>query len=912
MVKTSTSPAQVSRAWHVDSAQECAQELGVPSVGITGEEALARLARFGPNRIEPPPPPSGWFLFLRQFKSPLIYVLLVAALVALALDEVSDAGFIFAVLGVNALIGFLNEARADREVRALATLMKTRARVRRGGRALDIDGECVVPGDLLLLESGARVSADLRLIESHGLRVDESLLTGESMPVEKDPHAVLAVETPLAELRNMAFAGSLVASGRGMGLVVATGARSEVGAIAGQVAAVGRQPPPLIVRMERFARVLGVLALLLSAALVGIGLARGEALGEILLAAIALAVSAIPEGLPIALTVALAVAVSRMARRRVVVRNLPAVEGLGSCGVIATDKTGTLTRNELTVERVAAGGVALEVSGVGYAPRGEVHTAGRPLLPGENRALDRLLRAVCLANEGSLSLRDSSPDEWDYSGDPTDVALLALAIKAGTDPSGLLERHPTVNTLPFEAERRFSASFHERDGGGLTCVKGAPERILGMCSSELMPDGASRPLDGPAALALVEEHMIRGYRVLAIADAEGATAETRGSVPPEPTELVFLGLVAMTDPPRVGVAESIAACSRAGIRVVMITGDHATTASAIAARIGIAREGEEPLSGQRIGSLTDDELVECIDRYSVIARATPAEKLRIVQAWQRHGSFVAVTGDGVNDAPALRQGNLGVAMGRGGTDVAREAADLIITDDDFSSIVAGVEEGRIAYDNIRKATYLLISTGAGEVLLVTAAIAIGLPIPFLAAQLLWLNLVTNGIQDVALVFEPGEPGVLDRPVRKPGERIFNRLMIERTLVAGLIMGGIGLASWASWTDAGLPVEEARNRLVQLFVLFEIFHIGNSRSETISFLRLNPLRNKVLFLGTLSALALHLLAMYTPWFQQLLGIGPLTIAEWWETAVLAAPLLVLMELHKWWWRARARRSTAARA
>jgi magnesium-transporting ATPase (P-type) len=656
--------------------------------------------------------------------------------------------------------------------------------------------------------------------------------------------------------------------------------------------------------MERFARVVGAATLGLTAVLVGIGALRGQPLDELLLGAVALAVSAIPEGLPIALTVALAVAVSRMARRRVVVRSLPAVEALGSCGVIATDKTGTLTQNELTVERVLAGRLAFEVSGLGYTPEGEVLHAGKPVVVAEHAALFRLVRAACLANEASLSQRAESG--WEWSGDPTDVALLSLGLKAGCDPLSLREDHGLLTALPFEPERRYAASFHrdDSDTGGLVCVKGAPERVLEMCSAALDDRGnRARPLDTDAALASVEALMREGYRVLAMADGQQSEPLVPGAPPPEPSGLTFLGLVAMTDPPRAGVADALASCRAAGIRVVMVTGDHATTAGAIAARIGLAGPGAAILTGPQLAGLDDDALADRIAECRVVARATPTDKLRVVRAWQRRGALVAVTGDGVNDAPALRQADLGVAMGRAGTDVAREAADLVITDDDFSSIVSGVEEGRIAYENVRKVTYLLISTGTGEVVLVTLALALGLAIPLTAVQLLWLNLVTNGIQDVALAFEPGEPGVLERPPRPPGEGLFDRMMVERTLLAGAVFGGIGLAAWAWWLAEGRPVAEVRNLLVQLFVLFEIFQIGNARSERISLFRRSPLLNPILFAGTLVAIGVHAIALYTPFFQQLLGIAPLHPREWATLAAMAASIVVVMEVHKWWRRRR---------
>jgi P-type Ca2+ transporter type 2C len=886
-------PEPAAERWHGLDGPEALRVLGSGPGGLGDAEAAERLARHGPNRLAPPPPPSRLAILVRQFRSPLIYILLAAAGLALALRERTDAAFIGAVLLLNAAIGFANEYRAERQVHALHRLVRTRARVRRAGRVVDVDAEEVVPGDLVLVESGTRVPADLRLLELHALRADESLLTGEALPVEKDAGLVLAAETPLADRRNLLFAGTFVVSGRGLGLVVATGEGTEVGAIAGVLAGIHREPPPLLRRMQRFARAIGAAVVLLSGVLVAMGLARSEPLGEVLLGAVALAVSAVPEGLPVALTVALAVAVSRMARRRVVVRHLPAVEALGSCGVIATDKTGTLTCNELTAQRVLAGSLDGRVTGVGYAPEGEVLWEERPVAAADHPRLARLLRAASLANEAGLSRR--ADGEVEASGDPTDVALLALAMKAGLDPAALRRAHELRDALPFEPERRYAATLHEGGGGGLVCVKGAPEAVLAMCDAELdEASAAPRPLDREAALARIEELMREGYRVIAVADGEAPPA---AGLRDEPRGLAFLGLVGMTDPPREGVSQAIEDCRRAGVRVVMVTGDHPVTASAVAARIGLGEGSVPPISGPEIQSRDDEALAHRVAHHDVVARATPRDKLRVVAAWQARGALVAVTGDGVNDAPALRRADLGVAMGRGGTDVAREAADLVLTDDDFSSIVAGIEEGRVAYDNVRKVIYLLVSTGAGEVLLVLLAVGLALPVPFTPVQLLWLNLVTNGIQDVALAFEPGEPGVLRRPPRPPHERIFERLMLERTLLAGAIFAGVGIACWIQWLGAGLPVAEARSLMVQLFVLFEIFHIGNARSERTSAFRLSPFANRFLLGGTLCALAVHLAALHLPATRALLGLTPPQPREWLVLVALASSILLAMELHK---------------
>lgn len=899
-------PAELE--WHETPLSGVWRRAAATSAGLTAAEAAARLQRDGPNRTPTPAPPSALQVALRQLASPLIYVLAIGFVLSLVLGDLADAAFVFAVIVLDAAIGFVNERRADREMRGLLALERGRARARRDGLVREIDAEALVAGDLVLLETGERVPADLRLVESLALRIDESLLTGESLPVEKDARALLPRTTPVAERTNLAFAGTHVVAGRATGVVVATGLRTQFGEIAAALALAGRRTAPLTARMERFARTLGTLAIGAGLLVVALGLARGQPASEILIGAVALAVSAVPEGLPAAVTIALALAASRMARRRVLARNLPAVEALGSCGVIATDKTGTLTHNELTVEGIACAGERYVATGAGYAPEGRLARAPGGLEPGgdlgatiaaEGSALARLLRASVLANEATLA-RDAA-GAWRWSGDPTDVALLAVARKAGADPEAWRARHPLASAIPFEPERRYAASFHAAPQGGLVCVKGAPERVLALCTAALGPGSTEAAIDSGVILADAEAMMRAGYRVIAVADAITDTGGGRlpgpdGTLPP----LTWLGLVAMTDPPRDGVADAVAACRGAGIRVVMVTGDHPVTALAIARRVGIVATDAGPetvVTGEALSARDEAALRECVPQYRVVARATPADKLRLVAAWQSHGTYVAVTGDGVNDAPALRRANLGVAMGRAGTDVAKEAADLILTDDDFTSIVAGIEEGRAAYANVRKVTNLLVSTGIGEVITVAGALALGLPAPFTAVQLLWLNLVTNGVQDVALAFEPPEPGGLSQPPRPPGESLFDQRLRARTLLAGGTMAAIGLVAWSAllaWTQ---DVAAARGWMVQLFVAFEVLQIGNVRSETRSAFSLSPFSNRFLLFGTAGALAIHALACVLPPLRALLGVRLPTLGEAACLLAAALPVVAALELYK---------------
>jgi magnesium-transporting ATPase (P-type) len=612
--------------------------------------------------------------------------------------------------------------------------------------------------------------------------------------------------------------------------------------------------------------------------------------------AVAMAVSAIPEGLPVALTIALAVATTRMARRGVIVRRLAAVEGLGSCTLIASDKTGTLTCNELTVREIyLAPGERFAVTGEGFTPTGQVLSAGRPVEPGGHAGLNALARTAVLCNEADLHLRDAA---WVWRGDPTDVALLAMAHKLGWKREATLDLHAQVNETPFEPERRYAASYHQEGDSVRVFVKGAPERVLPMCEEPVHESG-SLPRWQAVAHAMAE----RGFRVLALGEGPAPHDFSSSETPPEPGQLSFLGFVGMIDPLRPGAREAVAACHAAGITVCMVTGDHPVTALAIARDLGLATRPDQVVSGPALEDKSAEQLQDLIQNARIFARVAPRQKLELVEAARRAGHFVAVTGDGANDAPALRAANIGVAMGKSGTDVARETAELVLSDDNFATIVAGVEEGRVAYDNVRKVIYLLISSGAAEVILVFLALAAGLPLPLLPAQFLWLNLVTNGIQDIALALEPSEGDVLRRKPRSPREPIFNRLMIERTLVAAAVMGSVAFAAFLWMLNAGWSESSARNALLLLMVLYENIHIGNCRSETRSAFLLSPFRSPVLLVGTVAAQLLHVSMLYLPFGQEVLRTEPVDLTTWLALLALALTVFLAMEIHKWSWRMR---------
>lgn len=895
---STTPPPEAAAIWHALDAEATLAGLGSGPAGLAAAEASVRLAACGPNRLPQVAVTPLAVVFLRQFRSPLIYLLLAAAGLALAMGEIRDALFILTALLVNALLGAGQEARADRSSRALQKLLQLRATVLRAGELSEIPAEQLVPGDLIELEPGARVPADARLLGAQALEVDESLLTGESLPVAKAAEWIGDADAPLAERRNLVHAGTLVLRGRARAVVVATGSLTAVGRLA--LAVLGTPPGtlPLMQRLAVFSRWIGVASIVAAVAVAAFGvLLRGYGWIEMAIFAIALAVSAIPEGLPVALTLTLAVSTRRMAKRGVIVRRLAAVEGLGSCTLIASDKTGTLTCNELTVREIGlADGRCYQVSGEGFTPEGAVHWQGRALAApagAGHGALLELARAVILCNEAQLEQRNGG---WSWRGDPTDVALLAFARKLGLQPDAENGARPQLAGLPFEPERRYAATLHAQ---GLLLVKGAPERLAMMCAD---------PAAAADMLVAAEGMAGRGLRVLAV--ATGRASPRHGASLAEPAELRLLGVVGMIDPPRAGVSAAIRAAAQAGVRTIMVTGDHPVTALAIARDLGLADREEEVVTGAALAAAEPAERAAVMVRARVFARMTPEDKLAVVQAAQAAGHCVAVTGDGVNDAPALRAADIGVAMGRGGTDVAREAAELVITDDHYASITAGIEEGRIAHDNIRKIIYLLLSTGAAEVLFVLLALLTGAPLPLTPVQLLWINLVTNGIQDMALGFERGERGVLARPPRPPAAPIFDALMIRQSVLAALVMGVAGFAVFRGLLAAGWELEAARNALLLLMVLFENLHLLNCRSETASAFATPLSRSPVLLAGAAAALLLHLVMMHLPLGRLVLHTAPLPAMAWAGLLAVAASIVPVMEVHKALWRRRMARQRAA--
>lgn len=871
--------------FHSHSVDDVFRALQTDSQGLTNEQVEARREHHGKNVLPARKRLTVAQIFLHQFFSPLIYILLVAAVVSLFLQEYVDAGFIFLVLLFNAFIGTVQEWKAESKASALEQMIRIRVRVLRNGEIHLMDSEELVPGDMVLLESGSKVPADIRLVQETNLKVTEAVLTGESLPVEKQVDPTHEEDVPLADRSNMLFAATTVVSGRAKGVVTATGKATEVGRIAASLKELTVGKTPLLQRMERFTKRISIIILTACALLGVIGYFMGVPWNELFMLVVAIAVSSIPEGLPIAMTVALAIGASRMARRQVIIRKLSAVEGLGSCTFIATDKTGTLTVDRQTVrEVVLSGGRVFQVSGEGYDGSGQVKTDDSTVVFGDDPGFDRLVRAVVWCNEGSLI---QSGEDWEYAGDPIDVALLALAYKSGTTPKTLFEEVEVVREVPFESERQYAAVYTRNRRSGKLCisVKGAVEKIRAKLDVSA----------NTALLDIIDHYAEDGYRIIAVADAEVSQALPIEELPP----LELIGFVALIDPLRPEAKQAVLDCHAAGVEVAMITGDHPSTAFAIAKNVGIASDRSQLISGKELDALKEDPDAwsQAVRNRRVFSRVSPQQKQEVVEHLRETGHFIAVTGDGVNDAPALRTANIGVAMGYG-TDVAKDTASIIVSDNNFASIEAGIEEGRFTYSNIRKIIYLLISTGAAELITIGLSLAVGVPIPFLPVQLLWLNLVTNGIQDVALAFEAGEKEVMRRPPRKPHESIFDKLMVSQTIVAATVISLLVFGLWY-WLIEQLNWDEyaARNVILMLMVLLQNFHAFNSRSETRSIFKIPISNNYMLVFGVLLAQALHILVLHVPIMQELLSVQPIGLEEWGRLLLTATVLVVVMELFK---------------
>ena len=884
------------RPWHAESAEEALRRLGSSPHGLTGAEAQRRLAVHGPNALQAARRTPAWQLLLGQFRNVLIIILLVATALSALLGHAVEAAAITVIVLFAVLLGFVQEYRAGRAIEALREMAAPRATVVRDGEEVDLPARDVVPGDLLVLSAGNRIAADGRLLQAVNLEAQEAPLTGESAAVEKHAGATVAGDAPIGDRRTMVHAGTTVSHGRGIAVVTATGAQTEVGRIAQMLLEVAPGRTPLQLNLDRLGRILARAALAVVALVVALGLLRGQPVLEMLVFGIALAVAVVPEALPAVVTISLALGVQRLVRRRALIRRLAAVETLGSTSVICTDKTGTLTRDEMTVRRLYVGGQFVDVTGSGYAPEGAFHTAGIALEAGPGAAAGLghgvrvLLETAALASDARL-VRDAARGSWAIKGDPTEGALVVAAAKAGLDKAELDAAQPRVHEIPFSAESKRMTTLQSGPQGVVACQKGAPEVVLAACTAEHTPAGAV-PLDGASRARILDAaQRMAGdaLRVLAVA--------TRADASPDCAErgMTLLGLVGMFDPPRPEARAAIETCERAGVRVMMITGDHPVTAQAIARELGLLRDGRV-VTGAELAGLDAAALERALPQIDVCARVSPADKLRVVDALQRLGHVVAMTGDGVNDAPALKKADIGIAMGVTGTDVAREAAAMTLTDDNFASIVAAVEEGRGVFGNIKKYLMFLLSSNVGEIGLMAGAALLGLPLPLTAVQILYVNLATDGLPALALSVDPPEPDLMQRPPRDPRTGIFEPRVVALMLVGGAwsMLVNVGLFAWL--LHSGRPLAEAMAMTFVSLVLIQFLKAYAYRSDQASVLR-RPFANRWLNLAIVWEVLLLLAILYLPLLQGPFATFSMAATDWALVLGVAATVLPVLDLAK---------------
>ncbi|MBN1890270.1 MAG: cation-transporting P-type ATPase [Thermoflexales bacterium] len=869
--------------------------------GLDLFEVRHRQQHFGPNLLTPKKGKSPLVRFLLQFHNPLLYILLASSVITALIKDPLDAAIIFAVVLINAIIGYVQESKAEKAIEALAQAMTTEAVVVRAGHTQRIPAAELAPGDIVQLQAGSKVPADLRLLRARDLQIAEAALTGESLPVQKAVDVVLPPETVLAERRNMAYASTLVTFGQGTGIVTAVGDGTEVGRISQLISEAQDLETPLTRKIAQFSRLILYAILALAAVTFGVGILRGQAAVDTFTAAVALAVAMIPEGLPAALTVTLAIGVSRMARRRAIIRKLPAVETLGSVTVICSDKTGTLTQNQMTVQQIVIGAASYQVSGVGYAPSGQILYQGQSAQL--TAGLRECLQAGVLCNDSALVEKEG---QWQAQGDPTEVALIVAARKAGPASGELAGQLPRLDVIPFDSQYQYMATLHApASGEKIAYVKGAVEALVARCTAALDENGQAVPLQADAVYNAVEDMANRGLRVLAFAKAklpDDATTITHEAIA---SGLTLLGLQGMIDPPRQQAISAVRACQDAGVDVKMITGDHALTAAAIAVQIGLAKpcpdsspSQECVLSGKSIAEYSDEQLVEAVENIAVFARVSPEQKLRLVEALQAKGNVVAMTGDGVNDGPALKQSDIGIAMGITGTDVAKEAADMILTDDNFATIEAAVEEGRSVFDNLTKIIAWTLPTNLGEGMIVLLAVLAGLRLPILPIHILWINTITAGILSLVLAVELKEPGIMQRPPRAPDAPILTRELLWRIVLVGILIMAGSFGLYELGLSLGVKIEQARTIAVNAVVMIEIFYLFNCRSLTQSMFQIGAFSNKWMVASVLTMLALQLLFTYAPFMNSLLASAPISLRDWGLVLAVGLASYAIVELEKW--------------
>jgi Ca2+-transporting ATPase len=872
---------------HTLSVDEALARAGSGLAGLAQAEAAKRFQTYGPNELQATARESAWRTLAAQFQNVLILILLTATVISGLLGHALEAIVITVIVLFAVLLGFIQEHRAGRALEALRKMAAPTARVIREGLESVVPARDLVPGDVVQLRAGDRIPADARVVQAVNLSIDEAALTGESAPVEKTIDALADAALSLGDRTNMTYAGTLVTRGRGQAMVVTTGMSTEFGRIARMVETVEAGRTPLQINLDRLGATLGKAALAVVALVVVIGLSRGLPVIEMFMFGIALAVAVVPEALPAVVTISLAIGVRRMVRRNALVRRLPIVETLGGTSVICSDKTGTLTKNEMTVRQVFAEDRLFELSGAGYDPTGEILDERRPVAPPP--AVIALMQAGVQASDARVLSREG---RWYVEGDPTEGALVVAATKAGLSPSDLVEREPRVAEIPFTSERRKMTTLHKTPAGVVAYLKGAAEEVLQACTRQAQSQHEVQLTDaGRERIRSVEQRMAgEGLRVLAVARKSDASLETAER------EMTLLGLVAMMDPPRPEARPAVQVCEAAGIRPVMITGDHPLTARTIASELGILGD-RRVMTGRELESTSDENLDRDVAGIAVYARVSPADKLRVVSAWQRRGQIVAMTGDGVNDAPALKRADVGIAMGIAGTDVSKEAAGMTLLDDNFATIVAAVEEGRIVFGNIKKYLMYLLSCNVGEIVLLAGSVIAGFPLPLTAVQVLYVNLATDGLPALALAVDPPERDLMRRRPRDPRVGIFTRPVVTMLLVAGLWSGLVNITLFTTLLRNGRPLEEVMALTFVSLVIIQFFNAYNCRSDRLSVFR-NPFANRWLNLAVAWELLLLAVIIYVPFFHRPFGTFSFTPADWLLTVVLAFSIVPVLEVVKW--------------
>lgn len=883
------SSVELTSSWHTLSSESVFPLLRSTPAGLTGAEAVPRLAEHGPNELQAAHRISPWPILVGQFKNVLIVILLVATALSAFLGHGIEAIAIAAIVLFAVVMGFVQEYRAERAIEALRQMAAPTATAIRDGEEVEIPARDLVPGDVVLLRAGDKIPADVRLIEAVNLQVEEAALTGESVPVEKHAAPLANGELALGDRKNMAYAGTAATYGRGRAVVVATGMNTEFGKIAQMLQTVETGKTPLQEYLDKVGRTLAWGGFVVVAVVVALGLFRGQPFIEMLIFGIALAVAVVPEALPAVVTISLAIGAQRMVKRNALVRRLPAVETLGSTSVICSDKTGTLTKDEMTARKISVAGQMLNVSGAGYEPRGQFSRDGLTVEP--SNPLKLLLRAAALASDAQIVYSESD-GRWRVRGDPTEGALVVAAAKAGLKKADLEAQFPRVNEIPFSSETKRMTTLHAGPEGVVAYSKGAPEIILASCTRQLTAkdevalDAASQETILETARQMASEAL----RVLAVASKPNAALENAER------EMTFLGLVGMIDPPRSEAKAAIQTCEQAGIKAVMITGDHPLTAQAVARELGLLNTGRS-VTGAELEAMSEAEFEREVESIEVYARVSAAHKLRVVTALQKKGHIVAMTGDGVNDAPALKKADIGIAMGITGTDVTREAADMTLTDDNFASIVAAVEEGRGIFGNIKKYLMFLLSSNIGEIGLLAGASLIGLPLPLGAVQILYVNLATDGLPAVALAVDPPEPDLMRHKPRNPRTGIFTRPVVSLMVVGGVWSTAVNLGLFAWALGSGRSLEESMTMTFVSLVLIQFFKAYNFRSDRHSVLD-RPFANKWLNLAIVWELVLLALIVYVPFLHEPFGTFSLPLIDWAIVITLAFTVSPVLELAKW--------------